>query len=184
MRRAGSAARRYAEAVFQLAERDKSLDRWAEDLRLAAQFSADPDLAKVVNSPLVQVAELDELLERLLAKRISAPALNLVRLLARRGKLELLGPISAEYQRLLNASHGVISALVTSAKPLDRDEDKAIRGRIAEMTGATVDVETAVDPALIGGLTVRIGDRLIDASVRGRLERLRAQLLAGTRQAG
>ena len=184
MPRAGSAARRYAEAVFQLAERDDSLDRWAQDLRLAAEFSADPGLARVVDSPTVQAAQRDELLGGLLAKRLSKPALNLVQLLAGKGKLELLGPISAEYQRLLNAKEGIVSALVTSARPLDQDEDKAIRARIAEMTGSKVEIETAVDSALIGGLTVRIGDRLIDASVRGRLERLREQLLAGTRQAG
>ena len=114
----------------------------------------------------------------------SPPALNLVRLLARRGNLALLASVATEYQRLLNAKRGVVSAIVTSASPLTKDEDAAIRTRVAQMTGTTVDVQTAVDPALIGGLTVRIGDRLIDASVRGRLERLREQLLAGTRCAG
>jgi len=92
--------------------------------------------------------------------------------------------MAAEYQRLLNNRRGIVSALVTSAMPLTKDEDAAIRARVAQLTGATVDVQTAVDPALIGGLTVKIGDRLIDASVRGRLERLREQLLAGARVGG
>jgi F-type H+-transporting ATPase subunit delta len=184
MARGGSAARRYAEAVFQLAERDNTLDRWRDDLRLAAEVAADERVAKVVKSPMVAMERREELVGDLLGKRLAKPAFSLVRLLVQRGNLELVGPISTEFQRLLNKKRGVVSALVTSAAPLTPDEDAAIRVRVAELTGATVDVTTTVDTGLIGGVTVRIGDRLIDASVRGRLERLREQLLAGARVGG
>ena len=184
MARGGSAARRYAEAAFAIAERDNTLDRWREDLRLAADVTGQEQVARVVTSPMVPLGEREKLIERLLAAHLSKPAFNLVRLLAQRGSLELLGPVASEYQRLLNQKRGVVTALVTSAKPLTADEDAAIRARVAALTGATVDVRTAVDPDLIGGLTVRIGDRLIDASVRGRLERLREQLLSGARVGG
>lgn len=184
MARGGSAPRRYAEAVFEIAGRDNALDRWRDDLRLAAEVAADQQVARVVNSPMKPLSERETIVEHLLAGRISKPAFNLVRLLVQRGNLDLLGPIAAEYQRLLNRERGIVSALVTSATPLTGDEDTAIRARVAQLTGTTVDVQTAVDPALIGGLTVRIGDRLIDASVRGRLERLREQLLAGARVGG
>jgi F-type H+-transporting ATPase subunit delta len=133
---------------------------------------------------MVPLPQREKVVADLLATRVAKPAYALVRLLLERHKLELLGPIAAEYQRLLNQKRGVVSALVTSAKPLTPDEDAAVRARVAQLTGATVDVTTAVDPALIGGLTVRIGDRLIDASVRGRLERLREQLLTGARVGG
>ena len=76
---------------------------------------------------------------------------------------------------------GVVAATVTSAAPLEKAEVAAIGARLESMTGQTVKLATAVDPSLIGGLTVRVGDRMIDASVRGRLERLRDQLVAGTR---
>jgi F-type H+-transporting ATPase subunit delta len=184
MARGGSAARRYAEAVFQLAERDNALDRWRDDLRLAADVAADDRVARVVNSPMIPLARREEVVNDLLGTRLSRAAFNLVRVLVKRGNLELIGPIAVEYQRLLNKQRGVVSALVTSAAPLTADEDTAIRARVAQLTGTTVDVTTTVDPALIGGVTVRIGDRLIDASVRGRLERLREQLLAGARVGG
>ena len=184
MARGGSAPRRYAEAVFEIAGRDHALDRWRDDLRLAAEVTANDTIARAVNSPMKPLSEREAIVEQLLSGRISKPAFNLVRLLVQRGNLDLLGPIAAEYQRLLNRERGIVSALVTSATPLTGDEDTAIRARVAQLTGTTVDVETAVDPALIGGLTVRIGDRLIDASVRGRLERLREQLLAGARVGG
>ena len=184
MARRGAAARRYAEAAFQLAERDDAFDRWRDELRLAAELTAQPEIAKILNSPRVTLAERDQLLGRLFGKRISPAVLNLVRLLIRRSRLDLLTNVAAEYNRMLNQKRGVVSAVVTSALPLTPDEDKAIRAKVAEMTGTTVEIQTREDPALIGGLTVRIGDRLIDASVRGRLERLREQLLAGTRAGG
>jgi len=184
MARGGSAARRYAEAVFELAQRDNALDRWRDDLHLAAEITADDRVARAVNSPMKPLAEREKIVAQLLGSRISKPAFNLVRLLVQRGNLELLGPIADAYQRLLNHHRGVVSALVTSATALTGDEDAAVRARVAQLTGTTVDVQTAVDSSLIGGLTVRIGDRLIDASVRGRLERLREQLLAGARVGG
>jgi F-type H+-transporting ATPase subunit delta len=184
MARAGTAARRYAEAAFELADRDKALDRWRDDLRIAAALVGDLRVEHVLTNPMVPLTEREALVGRLLQKRVSAAVLNLVRLLTRRSTLSLLPAIANEYQRLLNLRRGIVSAIVTSATPLTKTEDAAIRARVATMTGATVEVETTVDPALIGGLTVRIGDRLIDASVRGRLERLREQLLTGTRQAG
>ncbi len=184
MARTRTAARRYAEAVFQLADRDNALDRWLEDLRTAAELVDRPDVGRIVNSPMVPLADRQALLEQTLGSRISPKALNLVGLLAGRGNLEMLGPIATEYQRLLNQRRNVVTAVVTSAMPMTSEEDKAVRAKVAGMTGTTVDMEMRVDPELIGGMTVRIGDRLIDGSVRGRLERLREQLLAGTRQAG
>jgi F-type H+-transporting ATPase subunit delta len=184
MPRAGTAARRYAEAAFELADREDALDAWRDDLRNAVALVGDPSVAGVLTSPMVPLTEREALVESLLKKRVSPTVLNLVRLLTRRSTLSLLPAIADEYQRLLNQRRGIVSAVVTSAAPLTKAEDAAIRARVATMTGTTVEVQTAVDPALIGGLTVRIGDRLIDASVRGRLERLREQLMSGTRQAG
>jgi F-type H+-transporting ATPase subunit delta len=84
----------------------------------------------------------------------------------------------------MNRHRGVVEAVVTSAAPLTSEETTAIRQRVESMAGAAVDLRTAVDPSLIGGLTVKVGGRLLDASVRGRLERLRDQLIAGTLQRG
>ena len=102
-------------------------------------------------------------------------------LLVERGRVRDLHRVSEQYQRQLNAHRGIVVATVTSAAPLTADETAEIRTRVEAMAGSTVDLRTEVDPALLGGLTVQIGDRLLDASIRGRLERLRDQLHAGTR---
>ena len=181
MGRPSIAARRYAEAALELARRDGTLERWLADLRLAADVAADPDVAGVLDNPALSFPVRREVLEKLLAARIAPQALNLALLLAKRGRTSLLPGVAAEYKRLVDRERGVVAATVTSATPLEPAELEAIGARIRAMTGAQVDVTTRHDPALIGGVTVRIGDRLIDASVRGRLERLRDRIVAGAR---
>jgi F-type H+-transporting ATPase subunit delta len=181
MARPTTAARRYAEAAFQLATRDGTFDTWVADLALVNQLVGDERVARVIGNPSVPRADREATIDRLFAKRVSPLVLNLVRLLDQRGRLTLLPAVAMELTRLLDAMRGVVAATVTSAAPLEKDEVAEIAARIESMTGQTVKLATAVDPSLIGGLTVRVGDRMIDASVRGRLERLRDQLVAGTR---
>jgi F-type H+-transporting ATPase subunit delta len=107
--------------------------------------------------------------------------LKLVGLLVERGKVDRIGTVAAEYRRELNQARGVVEAVATSATPLSSKETEALARKVTEMTGRTVDLRVAVDESLIGGLTVRVGDTLYDASVRGRLERLRERLVAGAR---
>lgn len=181
MARPSTAARRYAEAAFELARRDGTLDRWLADLRVAAEVAANPDVAGVLDNPAVPFGSRRELLEKLLAGRVSPQALNLTLLLAKRGRIAVLPAVVAEYKRLVDRERGIVVATITSAAPLEAAELEAISARIHGMTGSQVELETRDDPELIGGVTVRIGDRLIDASVRGRLERLRDQIVAGAR---
>jgi len=176
-----TAARRYAEAAFELAGGDDSYDRWADDLRKATEATADERVARVIDNPSVPFAERQELLERLLGNAIRRPAFNLVRLLSHRARLELLPAVADEYDRLLDERRGVVAATVTSARALSSEHLKAVSRRVEEMMSASVSMTPRVDPALIGGLTVQVGDRLIDGSVRGRLERLRERLLAVSR---
>jgi F-type H+-transporting ATPase subunit delta len=181
MVRPTTAARRYAEAAFEIAEPDDSLDRWLEELEVAARIVGDEGVARVLDDPARPPEERDEIIGRLLGKRISRPTLNLVNLLAHRWRLELLPSVATEFRRLVHRRRGVVEAVVTSAAALTDDETAAVRDRVVAMTGAQVELESVIDPDLIGGLTVRVGDQLFDASVRGRLERLRDQLVAGTR---
>jgi F-type H+-transporting ATPase subunit delta len=181
MPRPSTAARRYAEAAFEIARRDGALDRWLVDLRLVAEMASQPDVERVVDSPAIPFGARRDVLAALLQHRISPPAFNLALLLAQRGRLAAAPAVAAEYKRLLDRERGVVVATVTSAIPLEPAEIEALATRVREMTGARPEIETAVNPDLIGGLTVRIGDRLIDASVRGRLERLRERIAAGAR---
>jgi F-type H+-transporting ATPase subunit delta len=175
------AARRYAEAAFQVALAEDQLDRWQADLATAAELLARPEVEQAVSSPAIPLVQRQAVVASLLGSRIAPSALRLVSLLVGRGRGAVLPRVSEEYNRQLNAHRGVVEATVTSAVPLTADETAAIRSRVEAMAGAGVDLRTAVDPSLIGGLTIQVRDRLLDASIRGRLERLRDQLNAGGR---
>ncbi len=181
MPRPSTAARRYAEAAFEIARRDGTLDQWTDDLRTAADLVARPELARVADNPAVAFQARRDILEQLLRARVAPPAYNLVVLASQRGRLSILPAVAAEFRRLVDRERGITPALVSSATPLEPAELEAIGARVRTMTGAQAVIETVIDPALIGGVTVRIGDRLIDASVRGRLERLRDRIVAGAR---
>jgi F-type H+-transporting ATPase subunit delta len=179
-----TAARRYAEAAFELAVRDDAVDAWARDLTTAAQLVGDERVARIVDNPSRPFAERREILDKLLNRRIHPAARRLVALLADRGRLDALPEIATQYDQLLKRQRGIVTAIVTSAEPLTKEESRALEERLRAMTGATVELQPRIDETLIGGLTVRIGDQLLDGSVRGRLERLRERLIAGTGPAG
>jgi F-type H+-transporting ATPase subunit delta len=176
-----SAARRYAEAAFQLATRDKAIDAYADGLDLAVRMLAGDQVLGVLRNPARPLGERIELVDILLTKRVPEPVRKIVGLLVARGKADTIGTVAAEYRRLLNKEHGIVEAVATAATPLNKAETEALKRKVAEMTGQTVDLRVEVDESLIGGLTVRVGDTLYDASVRGRLERLRERLVAGAR---
>jgi F-type H+-transporting ATPase subunit delta len=181
MARPTTSARRYAEAAFSLASRDDSHDTWARDLEQLAETVSDERVSRVLDNPSIARSDRQRLMTELLGGHVSQPAINLARLLADRGRVDLLPLISHEYRRLLNRQHGIVEAEVTSAAPLTTEEMAVLRERIEAMAGAKIDMRTSVDESLIGGLTVKVAGRLLDASVRGRLERLRSQLIAGVR---
>lgn len=174
-------ARRYAEAAFQLATRDDAIDAYGEGLDLAASVLGQQQVLDVLRNPARPLRQRTDVVDSFLAKRVPEAVLKLVGLLVERGRIDRLRAVAAEYRRLLNRERGVVEAVATSAAPLTKDETAALEKKVAAMTGKTVDLRVVVDDALIGGLTVRVGDTLYDASVRGRLERLRERLVAGAR---
>jgi F-type H+-transporting ATPase subunit delta len=181
MARPTVASRRYAEAAFQLASRDNALDAWAEGLAAAAAVAGEEQAVRVLDNPAIPLTDRHATLAKLLEGRVPAGVFNLSRLLVQRGRFESASAVNAEFTRLLNRQRGIVEAVVTSAQPLTADETRAIQARVERMTGSDVTLRTEIDEALIGGLTVRVGDQLLDASVRGRLERLRHQLIQGAR---
>jgi F-type H+-transporting ATPase subunit delta len=181
MSRPVAAARRYAEAAFEVALAENQLDGWKADLEAAVVMLGRPDVEPTVHSPAVPLKERVEIVRQLLEPRIARGPMRLVTLVVERGKVHALPKISEEYTRLLNAHRGVVVATVTSAVPLTADETAAIRSRVEAMAGSRVELRSEINPDLIGGLTIQVRDRLLDASIRGRLERLRDQLHAGGR---
>jgi F-type H+-transporting ATPase subunit delta len=163
MPRSSTDARRYAEAAFQVAVEGGSVDAWNDALARAADAFAEPRVAEVLTNPTLPRQERRQVLERVLVRPLPEQVLNLIGLLMQRRRIELLPLVSSEFQRLVDR----------------RNERRELTDRLVQLTGGPVRLATAVDPALIGGIVVRLGDRQFDGSVRGRLERLRSRLVSG-----
>ncbi len=173
------AAKRYAEAALILAKEEDKLDAWSEGLAAMGALAGDPQAQALLQSTRVFPADKARLVEHAL-KGVDPLVLNLARLLLRRRRIALAPQIAEAFQELLDEARGISHAVVTTAVPLSQDEVRAVTQRLTQMTGRVVVVEAQVDESILGGLVVRLGDRLIDGSTRSRLEALRRRL-AGAR---
>ncbi|HEY8491630.1 MAG TPA: F0F1 ATP synthase subunit delta [Dehalococcoidia bacterium] len=175
MRRDVTAAKRYAQAVFDLALEQETLDEWLADLERLAALAREPEAVRILESNRVPEAEKDGLLAATLSG-VGPLAMNLARLLVRKGRFGLADAVAEEYRRLLEEHRGILRARAVTAVELTEPERAAVAARLEELTGKRVLLETAVDPSILGGLVVRIGDRLIDGSTRTKLLELKERL--------
>ena len=173
---AGS-ARRYAQAVFRIAREQNAWDQWLADLTELAQLAQDPGFRLIMESPRIPLAKKLELLQDQLVG-VGPLATNLAQLLVVKRRVDVIPGLAEEYRRMLDVHRGVEHARVTAAVPLDAAEQRALAQQLEQQTGKQILLETEVDPSILGGLVVRIGDKLLDGSTRAQLEALRRQLAA------
>ena len=177
MARRETVARRYAEAAFDIGRADGTLETWERDLATLRDTLAGEDLRALVEHPAIPFPEKEKVLRRVVTG-VSPEPLALALLMVRRGRPGAIGAMVERFGELVRRERGISLAEVRTALPLDPDQRAAIADRLRTLTGDRIEMNEVVDESLIGGLSVRIGDRLYDASVRSRLERLRARLTA------
>lgn len=171
-------SRRYAQAIFRMALEQKDLNRWQSDLRRVAALMKDNALFSLVTNPKITWKEKSKTLTQRLGD-VNPLAIKLVQLLAAKGKLAALDDITEEYQASVDNYRGIEGtaiAEVTTAVPLDNDYHLKIAQRITDIVGKPVLLRPKVDPAIIGGIIIRVGDKLIDGSIRSKLAALRKDL--------
>ena len=172
-------ARRYSQAVFEMALETNELDRWQSDLKRLASLAEDAALVAFLESPKVHFDNKARLLSEQLDD-INPLALNLVYLLVARGRLRMIGDIADDYQRLLDSYRGIEPAEVITAFPLDDEAKLKLAEHLSALAGnKKVVLKSEVDPGVIGGIVARIGGKLLDGSTRSKLAALKREL-AGT----
>lgn len=168
----GVASKRHAQAIFQIALEEKRLDGWVTDLEKIESVLGDSEIAAVLSNPKVSSEKKKDLLDRGL-KGISPMAMNLAQFLVAKNRLHLVDGLAMEYKRLVNAYGGLELAQVTTAVPISTQEGERVGKGLTAMSGKRVTVELSVDPEILGGFVARLGDKLIDASARTRLQELK-----------
>jgi F-type H+-transporting ATPase subunit delta len=170
-------ARPYARAAFELADKAGSADHWSHALGLAAAVAGDSGAAALIGSPKVDSERLLGLFGDVLGDAMDAPVRGFLNVLMHYRRLPLLPEIAAQFEMLRRASEDRIKVRVTSAVEMDDSQRSKLADRLKQRFGSDIDMENDVDPDLIGGVIVRAGDKVIDASVRGRLQQLGRQLV-------
>ncbi|MDP2919111.1 MAG: ATP synthase F1 subunit delta [Dehalococcoidia bacterium] len=171
-------ARRYAKTLFQMARETRELSRWQSDIRKIDRLLEDKALCALMENPQVKWEEKSAVLTQRLADG-NPTLLKLVALLVARGRLSLIAEIAEEFQRLVDNYRGIEgteTAEVVTAIPLDNDYQLKLAQRITQLIGKPVVLKTKVDPAIIGGIIIHVGDKLIDGSIRSKLAAMRKEL--------
>ncbi|MCW5655984.1 F0F1 ATP synthase subunit delta [Hydrogenophaga sp.] len=169
-------ARPYAQAVYKQAEEQGAFGGWSAALALLAAVVEHPDMQRVINDPRMDDDRLAELIVSLGDKTLFPAARNFVHVLVQAERLAVAPEIAALYEQMRASAEGVRHLEVSSAHPLSDEERRALAAALEKRLGAKVDLKDEVDESLIGGVVIRDGDRVIDASVRGRLRELALRL--------
>lgn len=171
-------AARYALALFELADEAKTLDAVADDLRTIKQLISDSDdFARLVASPMVsrsaQAAAADQVLQSV---QIGDLVRRFVGVVAQNRRLFVLGAMADTYLSELARRRGEVTASVTAAHALTDEQVAALTDQLRHSLGAKVTVDLTVDPALLGGMVVKVGSRMIDSSLKTKLSKLQLAL--------
>ncbi len=168
-------AGRYATALFELALEKSAVDETAANLAtVRGMLDESEDLRRLVRSPVIARDEQQRAVTALAKQaELSALATNLLGVLAQNRRLFVLADMIRAFESLLAAHRGEVTAEVAAAKPLSDQQTQAIMASLKRATGRDVRLSATVDPALIGGLVVKVGSRMIDASLKAKLQSLR-----------
>ncbi|MFZ4054524.1 MAG: F0F1 ATP synthase subunit delta [Burkholderiaceae bacterium] len=171
-------ARPYAEALFASAQ-PADLAPWSAQLNELAQIASAPELVLLANNPKVSAADLSQLIAGMTKTAVSERVLSFLRLLNQNQRLGVLSEIAAQFSLLKNHSEGAAEVMITSAFPL---EGEALSSLLASLKkrfgGKELRPTIAIDPSLIGGIRVQVGDEVLDGSVKARLAQMQISLSA------
>ncbi len=168
------AAKRYAQAAFQIARDQGTIPAWRSELGDVASVLVDSQAAPVLADGRIPVDQRLAMVDR--ALDISPLARNLAKLLVQKGRSQEARAVSEAFNRMADDAEGIAHARVTTAVELTADQIAAIERQVGASLGKRVSAVGVVDPAIVGGAVVQVGDRLVDGSVRTRLQRLRREL--------
>ena len=171
-------ARKFAQAVFELALDRNELDRWMESTEAIAEAFSDPEVGAVLSSPSIRFSEKERFLATLLPD-LSPLAGNLAKLLVQKGRVGQARDLAQEYRRLLDLHRHIERAEASTAVPLSPEEQENLRKNLEGMVGRQVVLTVLQDPTIIGGLVVKVSGRIIDGSIETRLGELKSILVEG-----
>jgi F-type H+-transporting ATPase subunit delta len=165
-------ARPYAKAAFSLAQEARALDAWQSMLSLASQIATDPAVAAVLKNPLVSADQAISLFSSAAGDRFDERFGSFLGVLGANRRLPLLVEITALFSRFKQAAERRLQVRVVAARALEADQASRLGDALSRRFDCAIEIDTVIDPGLLGGAVVYAGDQVIDGSLRGRLDKL------------
>ena len=169
-------ARPYAEALFKAGKETGNLAKWAEQVELLAQVAANPEARAAIGDPNVAAAQLVDLFRSACGTAVDTELSNFIQLLSNNDRLGLLPEVAALFESYKRAEEGSKQAEIISAFPIDDAQVSALVPQLEAVFKTRLETTVSVDPTLIGGVKVIVGDQMLDASVRGKLDAMATAL--------
>ena len=175
-----SIAKRYASALFELADESYQIDKVVVDLDLIHQaFLDSEDFARFIKNPIIPYEKQVDVLEQLFSKKIQKVTFEFLKLLAKKERLDLLDFVALEFKTFVQESQGVIEAEVFAAQKLSAEQEKDIKNQLKKRLDKKVDLLVTVDEDMLGGFKVKIGDEILDYSLDHQLRDFKDAVLKG-----
>ena len=171
-----TAARPYANAVYDTASGSNSLDSWGDALTNLAAIVSDAQMSRLLESPDLGKAEKGELIIKVLGDNLTDKQQNLVKLMAENNRLKLMPDVLAQFEVARANAENKIEAEITSAFELSAEQISELVNTLKNKLGSDVTVTTSIDESLIGGVIIKAGDTIIDASMKSQLDSLALSL--------
>jgi F-type H+-transporting ATPase subunit delta len=175
----GAIARRYATAIFEISRRQNTVDRTLDDVREIAKLFAQRKLAYLLREPKIPMQRKETAIRQALASRVLPTSLNLALLVVQRELVDIMQNIARELEQLVLDYKNQAVAEVITATTMDEAQLTHIKQALERRTHKTILMQTKVQPEILGGVIARVGDQVIDGSIRYRLSALQQQLLMG-----
>jgi F-type H+-transporting ATPase subunit delta len=172
---ATAAARRYARAIFDLAQDEGRAEEWRERLAVLRDVLVDETVALVLTNPTIALSTRMELISDP-STGLDQESINLAKLLIESNRVTEIGAIVDEYEAMADVAAGRVRATVTTAIELSAHDRDRVADQLAKRLGKEISLRLEVDPEILGGLKLQYGDHLVDASVATRLQQLRRRL--------
>ncbi len=169
--------KRYAEALFEVAAEENKLEEFKQEIKAVADvFKDNPKLETIFTHPRVTKDEKKQMIKELFEGRVAQEILNLCYIVIDKGREKYLGDISESYKDLSNDELGIVEADAYTAVPMTQDEIDKLQEKLSSSFKKQVDLKTHIDKDLIGGVLVKVGDKVIDGSIKGKLSEIQKEL--------
>lgn len=170
-------AKRYASALFEVAFEEKIHEKVKDELSFIVDcLKIEPQFSSLLKSPLITADEKKDIISNIFQGKITTEVFNFIRILIDKGREEYIEAIVKEYKMLVDALKNKVDAVAITAVPMTKEDLLKLQANLSASSGKNIELKNQVDPSVIGGVLVKIGDQIIDGTVKSRLANIREQL--------